>query len=338
MASSAVRSIACGAGTASASHEPRPTSTVSPSANTAITPRPGTSSNELGSASGTRARRPISVTARATGWRLFCSAAAASRKRSSAGTPSAGASRETASTPLVTVPVLSKTMAVRLRAASSVATLFTKTPSRAAADRAATIAVGVARIRALGQAITSMAIARLKAVSGSLLSAKKSTTPTSMRIVGVYQAAYWSTSRMMGVFVRSACRMRSFTRPRSVSAPAFVTATSIRPVRLMVLPNTSSPGAFSAGIDSPVMLAWFTVLAPRAITPSAGIVSPGRTRTVSPGESAVASTSSSRSPTMRLAFVGASRMSDSMLASAPAAVRRSMSEETIMKKATAAAS
>ena len=146
-------------------------------------------------------------------------------------------------------------MAVRLRAASSVATLFTKTPSRAAADRAATIAVGVARIRALGQAITSMAIARLKAVSGSLLSAKKSTTPTSMRIVGVYQAAYWSTSRMMGVFVRSACRMRSFTRPRSVSAPAFVTETSIRPVRLMVLPNTSSPGAFSAGIDSPVMLA-----------------------------------------------------------------------------------
>ena len=58
------------------------------------------------------------------------------------------------------------------------------------AERAATMAVGVARIRALGQAMTSMAMARLKAVSGSLLRAKKSTTPTSIRIVGVYQAAY----------------------------------------------------------------------------------------------------------------------------------------------------
>ena len=228
---------------------------MSPSANAATTPRPATSSNVLGVERLTRARRAISVTARATGWRLFCSAEAASRKRSPASTPSAGESRVTVSTPLVTVPVLSNTIAVTLRAASSVATLFTSTPSRAAAERAATIAVGVARIRALGQAMTSMAIARLKAVSGLLLSAKKSTTPTSMRIVGVYQAAYSSTSRMIGVRVRSACRMRSLTRPRSVSAPAFVTSMSSTPVRLMVLPKTSSPWAFSAGTDSPVMLA-----------------------------------------------------------------------------------
>ena len=80
--------------------------------------------------------------------------------------------------------------------------------------------------------------------------------------------------------------------------------------------------------------------------PSAGIVSPGRTRTTSPGRSCVASTISSASvpraleapPTSRLAFVGARRISDSMLASAPAAVRFSISDETIMKKATAAAS
>ena len=54
----------------------------------------------------------------------------------------------------------------------------------------ATIAVGVARIRALGQATTSIAIALLKAVSGSLRRAKNSTTPTSISTVGVYQTAY----------------------------------------------------------------------------------------------------------------------------------------------------
>jgi len=117
-----------------------------------------------------------------------------------------------------------------------VATLLMSTPSRAAADRPATIAVGVERIRALGQAITSIAIARLKAFCGSFLRAKKSTTPTIMRIVGVYQAAYWSMSRMMGVRVRSASRMRSLTRPSSVSAPAFVTSMSSTPVRLIVPP------------------------------------------------------------------------------------------------------
>ena len=157
--------------------------------------------------------------------------------------------------PVVSVPVLSNTIAVRLRAASSVTTLLMSTPSRAAAERPATIAVGVARISALGQAITSMAIARSKAVSGSLRRAKKSTTPTSISTVGVYQAAYWSTSRMIGVFVFSACKIRSLTRPRSVSAPAFVTSTSITPVMLIVPPNTSSPAILSTGSDSPVMLA-----------------------------------------------------------------------------------
>ena len=43
-------------------------------------------------------------------------------------------------------------------------------------------------------------------------------------------------------------------------------------------------------------------------------------------------------PTSRLAFVGASRIRDSMLASAPMAVRFSISDETIMKNATAALS
>ena len=56
-------------------------------------------------------------------------------------------------------------------------------------NEGATSAVGVARISALGHAITSIAIARSKAVSGSLRNAKKSTTPTSMSTVGVYHEA-----------------------------------------------------------------------------------------------------------------------------------------------------
>ena len=62
------------------------------------------------------------------------------------------------------MPVLSKTMAVRFRATSSVETSLMSTPSRAAQDRAATIAVGTARMIAQGQASTSMVTAFSMAV------------------------------------------------------------------------------------------------------------------------------------------------------------------------------
>ena len=101
-------------------------------------------------------------------------------------------------------------------------------PMRAEHDRAATTAVGVARIRAAGTASTIIAITR----SASLV--KNSTMPAIIRIVGAYQPTYLSISRMIGALVCSACRINFCTRPSVVSRPARVTRTSSTPVRLVV--------------------------------------------------------------------------------------------------------
>ncbi len=79
-------------------------------------------------------------------------------------TPLSGARRLTASSPVVSVPVLSKTKALIFAANSMSATFLMRIPRRAAADSAATIAVGVARMKAQGQLkmMTEMTLSRLR--------------------------------------------------------------------------------------------------------------------------------------------------------------------------------
>ena len=86
------------------------------------------------------------------------------RSNSAGVTLLSGARRLTASSPVVSVPVLSKMNAFILAASSMSATFFIKMPSRAAAESAATIAVGVARIKAQGQLkiITEMTLSSLR--------------------------------------------------------------------------------------------------------------------------------------------------------------------------------
>ena len=55
------------------------------------------------------------------------------------------------------------------------------------------------------------------------------------------------------------------------------------PVALTVAPVTLSPGAFSTGTGSPVIIDSSTALLPSSTTPSTGTFSPGRTRSRSPG-------------------------------------------------------
>ena len=82
---------------------------------------------------------------------LYFSAEAAIRSSSAGVAPLSGARRLTASSPVVRVPVLSKTKALILAADSMSATFLIRMPSRAAAESAATMAVGVARMKAQGQ-------------------------------------------------------------------------------------------------------------------------------------------------------------------------------------------
>ena len=83
----------------------------------------------------------------------------------------------------MSVPVLSKTMAVRPQAVSRSVMFLISTPRRAAALKAATMAAGVDRTIAEGTAIIKIVRAWL------ILRVKMSTMPATMMIVGVYQAA-----------------------------------------------------------------------------------------------------------------------------------------------------
>ena len=111
---------------------------------------------------------------------------------------SAGVSFVTYNRPVVTVPVLSNTTAVIFPAISRSATFFISTPSRAEAEIAATIAVGVAKINAQGQEITSIVIALLTSP------VKNKTIPAIIKTVGVYHLTYRSIILIIGIFVCSA--------------------------------------------------------------------------------------------------------------------------------------
>ena len=67
-----------------------------------------------------------------------------------------------------------------------------------------------------------------------------------------------------------------------VSDAGRVERNSMVPSSLIVPAKTSEPDPLAMEADSPVMGAWFTEVAPRVITPSSGIRSPGRTTTVAP--------------------------------------------------------
>ena len=77
----------------------------------------------------------------------------------------------------------------------------------------------------------------------------------------------------------------------TVSGPVFSTRIRNGLSRLIDPPITASPGARVSGRLSPVSSDSSTLLRPSTITPSAGMDSPGRTRTRSPGFSSATGTS-----------------------------------------------
>ena len=85
------------------------------------------------------------------------------------------------------------------------------------------------------------------------------------------------------------------------------------------------------------MTAWFTEVTPETMTPSTGIVSPGRTRRRSPTCTLSAGIVTSPEPFMRRAVCGVSCTSFSMPARAFATVRSSSSAPSCIMKATSPA-
>jgi len=91
-----------------------------------------------------------------------------------------------------------------------------------------------------------------------------------------------STSFWIGARDRCASATMATIWASNVSLPTRSARITKLPVVLTVAPVTLSPGFFSAGRGSPVIMDSSTALRPSSTTPSTGTFSPGRTRSRSP--------------------------------------------------------
>jgi hypothetical protein len=145
-------------------------------------------------------------------------------------------------------------------------------------------AVGVARPRASGQAITTAEIAKVIAVMAAAFpkkyQARKVTTPDPTARITRYSAAR-SASLWPGALEFCACCTRSTIWASVVSAPTAVARKRTLPLRLMEPVITASPGRLVTGTLSPVTSASSMLVSPSTTSPSTGTLSPGLRSTVS---------------------------------------------------------
>ena len=204
------------------------------------------------------------------------------RRSASSSPTSAQLSRSvTSGRPTVSVPVLSNATVSMLRAASRAWALLIRIPRAAPRPVPTMIAVGVASPSAHGHAMMSTAT---KAVSawvstgaGPSRTQAAKARPAITNTIGTNTASRW-----MGAFEPWASSTNRTICASVLSPPTRVARTRSAPVVLSVPPVTSSPADRSTGIDSPVSIDSSTADAPARTRPSAAIVSPGRTSTMSP--------------------------------------------------------
>ena len=115
-----------------------------------------------------------------------------------------------------------------------------------------------------------------------------------------------SAAFAIGAFVAAASLTILIICERAVSSPTFMARHLIKPDWFTVAADTLSPTSLSAGTLSPVSADSFTALLPSITTPSAGMLSPGRTRKISPMTICSAGTVTSLPSRSRVAVLGAS--------------------------------
>ena len=146
------------------------------------------------------------------------------------------------------------------------------------------MATGVASPSAQGHEITSTAIAMESANSNDCPSSSH-TTAASRAIpmtTGTNTPLILSASFAIGALEELASSTSSIICARVVSPPTFWASILKNPVLFSVAAMTESPTVFSTGMLSPVSADWSTAEEPSTITPSTGMLFPGRISTMSP--------------------------------------------------------
>src|SRR5437867_11318293 len=206
-------------------------------------PCPGTAAKPLSGSSAMRNSRAIFAMASPIGCSEPSSADAANCNNFSRDHPSWRTTISlTASSPVVSVPVLSSTTVVSASACSKAAPLRIRIPSSAPRPIPTIIEVGVANPSAHGQAMISTATkfssALVKAGAGPNASQRPNVSAARAMTIGTKNAATWSTSRAMGGFDPCASSTSRTIWASAVSAPTCVALKRKYPVLFSVAPMT----------------------------------------------------------------------------------------------------
>ncbi len=157
------------------------------------------------------------------------------------------------------------------------------------------IAVGVARPKAQGQAMTSTETALMMAGSQPLPASSQppSVSSAMTSTTGTKTALTRSTMRWIGALAACADSTMRMMRASVVSAPTASVLTVSTPSALMAPPVTREPTVLATGMLSPVISDSSIWLRPATTSPSTATRSPGRTFTRSPRCTCSTGTSSS---------------------------------------------
>ncbi|OQA64374.1 MAG: hypothetical protein BWY37_02068 [Firmicutes bacterium ADurb.Bin262] len=262
----------------------------------------------------TPSARALSATASASGCSEPASIEAAARSSSRGSTPGDGAMSVTTGLPSVTVPVLSSTTVSSACALSSASAEAMRMPLDAPFPVPTIRATGVAKPRAQGQEMTSTDIPMDRAKENGSPSSSQTAAATAAvtRTTGTKTALILSASFAMGALEELASSTSRTICDRVVSPPIFSAVNLNEPVLLTLPAKTRSPGCLSTGMLSPVSADSSTAEAPSAITPSTGMLWPGRITTTSPTATSSTGISACPPPRSTVAVLGARSRSFAM--------------------------
>ena len=207
---------------------------------------------------------------------------------------------------MVMVPVLSRTIVLSFAAFSSASLLLKSMPFSAPFPVPAIMAVGVARPKAQGHAITRTATILIIAGtnSPSMPHHMKNVITAERITAGTKNDDTRSASACMGALLPCASWTSLMICARAVFFPTLVAVNFKRPWPLTVPPVTTSFSFLSTGRGSPVSMDSSTDDMPSIIIPSTGILSPGRITTISPSFTAEIGTCFSSSFSSMVAVLG----------------------------------
>ena len=146
------------------------------------------------------------------------------------------------------------------------------------------MATGVASPSAQGQLMTSTEMPRARAYPTVCPTSSHTTIVTTAMAMtaGTNTPETLSAILAMGALVAAASLTMRMIWESVVSSPTRVASHRRKPDWLIVAAETLSPTALSTGMLSPVRADSLTALVPSTMTPSTGMLSPGRTTNCSP--------------------------------------------------------